>query len=412
MTTAPAHKTVLVVDDSPLMRRLITEVVEADPDLHVVDVAENGRVALQKVREHRPDCVLLDIEMPELSGLDTMRRLRLRSSAKIVILSHLGVDGSQVRAQAFRLGAAAVIDKPTASVSADLRTTRGAIIQQTLRRVLGLPAVAMPDEPLPADGALVTASILTVNVRQFASLCERVEVSELVDLLNEQLATIDDVARAHGAIIDSHVGGATLLAFGVPKRTADHAARAIAAANDLLDALDRRRALRRDAEAPVLETGVTIVTGVVLAGEFGPAAARRYRTMSGALDVAARIGGASEAYGVELIACGRTLGALATSPPARRLDVVQLELAGEPLELHELLTVRSALDARALDAYARGMMHYEAGQFAAAIKAFGDVLERTPADAAATRMVGRCRALLAAPPAVWRGVWPVEGPGG
>ena len=76
--TAPAPKTVLVVDDSSLMRRLISEIVEADPDLHVVDVAENGRVALQKVRQHRPDCVLLDIEMPELSGLDTMRRLRLR----------------------------------------------------------------------------------------------------------------------------------------------------------------------------------------------------------------------------------------------------------------------------------------------------------------------------------------------
>src|ERR1700730_2831535 len=99
------QKNVLVVDDSALMRRLITEIVEADPDLRVVDVAENGKVALQKVREHRPDCVLLDVEMPELSGLDTMRRLRLRSSAKVVILSHLGHEGSRVRAEAFRLGA-------------------------------------------------------------------------------------------------------------------------------------------------------------------------------------------------------------------------------------------------------------------------------------------------------------------
>ena len=411
MTTAPAHKTVLVVDDSPLMRRLISEVVDADPDLRVIDVAENGRVALQKVRQHQPDCVLLDIEMPELSGLDTMRRLRLRSSAKIVILSHLGVDGSQVRAQAFRLGAAAVIDKPTASVSVDLRTTRGAIIQQTLRRVLGLPAVAMPDEPLPPDGALVTASILAVNVAQLPSLCERVEATDLVELLNEQLETIHEVAHAHGGLIDTHVGGATLVAFGVPRRRADHAARAIAAATDLLDALARRGTARREVEAPVLETGVTIVTGLVLAGEFGPATARRYRTISGALDLAARIAGSSEAYGVELIACGRTLAALAAAPPSRRLDLVQLELTGEPLELHELFTARSALDAAALAAHARGMMHYDAGQFASAVKAFGDALEHAPADGAATRMIARCRTLVAAPPAVWRGVWPVEGAG-
>ena len=407
--TAPAPKTVLVVDDSSLMRRLISEIVEADPDLHVVDVAENGRVALQKVRQHRPDCVLLDIEMPELSGLDTMRRLRLRSSAKVVILSHLGVDGSQVRAQAFRLGAAAVIDKPTASVSADLRTTRGAIIQQTLRRVLDLPAVALPDEPLPPDGALVTASVVAVNVRQFASLCERVEATDLVELLNEQLETIDDVARAHGGIIDSHVGVATQVVFGVPTRRADHADGAVAAATDLLDALARRRAVRQDVDAPVLETSVTIVTGLVLAGEFGPAAARHYRTMGGALELAARVGGAGEGYGVELVACGHTLGALAAPPPSRRLDLVQLELGGEPLELHEIFTARAELDAPALDAYARGMAHYEAGQFAGALQAFGEVLARRPSDGAATRMVARCRTLLAAPPAVWRGVWPIEG---
>jgi len=410
--TAPAQKTILVVDDSPLMRRLITEVVEADPDLRVVDVAENGRVALQKVRQHQPDCVLLDVEMPELSGLDTMRRLRLRSPAKIVILSHLGVEGSQVRAQAFRLGAAAVIDKPTASVSPDLRTSRGAIIQQTLRRVLGLPAAPVPDEPLPAGGALVIASILSVTVRQLASLYERAEVTELVELLNEQLETIEEVTRAHGGIIDSHVGGTTLAAFGVPKRRADHAACAVAAAGELLDALARRRAARQDVDAPALDTGVVIVTGLVLAAEVGPATARRYRTMGGAVDLAARIGRSGEAYGAELIACGRTLGALAISTPARRLDLVQLELGGESLELYELLTARSGLDDAALDAYARGMMHYEGGQFASAIKSFGDVLERRPADRAAARMVARCRTLLAAPPARWRGVWLVEGAGG
>src|SRR5580658_8939261 len=168
MSGSAEQKRVLVVDDSALMRRLISEIVEADPDLCVVDVAENGQVALQKVRQHRPDCVLLDIEMPELSGLDTMRRLRLRSAAKVVILSHLGHEGSRVRAEALRLGAVDVIDKPTGAVSRDLRNTRGSIIQQTLRRALGLPAMRAPDDPLPAEGASATASIVAVNLRGFA----------------------------------------------------------------------------------------------------------------------------------------------------------------------------------------------------------------------------------------------------
>lgn len=389
-STAAEKKTVLVVDDSPLMRRLISEIVESDPDLRVIDTAENGRVALQKVRELKPDCVLLDIEMPELSGLDTMRRLRLRSPAKVVILSYLGHEGSRVRAQALRLGAVEVIDKPTAAVSPDLRSTRGALIQQRLRRVLGLPALSVPHEPLPKEGALANASILSVNVRQFGALCERVDAGALALLLNEQLGLVDETVREHGGIIDASVGGATLAAFGVPKRRDDHAARAVAAASELLKTLAERRAQRRGSGAPFLDVGATVVTGLVLAAELGPPSARRYRTMGGALDWAVRLGRQRDDHGAELMVDGRTLAALPDSPPARRLDVVQLELESEPLELYELVSSRSELDAEALDAYARGIKHYDIGNLAGASRAFAEVLKRKPSDRAATRMLARC----------------------
>jgi CheY-like chemotaxis protein len=409
---APAQKKVLVVDDSPLMRRLITEIVEADSDLRVVDVAENGKVALQKVREHQPDCVLLDIEMPELSGLDTMRRLRLRSSAKIVILSYLGQESSRVRAEALRLGAVDVIDKPTGAVSRDLRSTRGVIIQETLRRVLGLPAARVPDEPLSPEGALATASILAVDVQRSASLSERIEATALVALLNEHLALATEVTRKHGGIVDAHVGGATLAAFGVPKRRPDYASSAIAAASELLEAQSARRAKQEDAGAPFIEVGIAIVTGLVLAGELGPPGARRYRTMGGATDLAVRVARLTEGYGAELIVCGRTLASLPISPPSRRLDVVRLEPESEPIALYEVLSARSDVDTDALAAYARGMEHYEARQLAKAIKAFDEALARRPSDRAAARLLSRCRALLGASPGAWRGVWPFDDAGG
>ncbi len=155
-------KTVLVVDDSVVMRRILSEIVSADPDFRVVDVAENGRVALRKVREHKPDCVLLDIEMPELSGLDTLRRLGLRSRSKVVIVSYLGYEGSAERAEAFRLGAADVIEKPSGSVSMDLASARGTLINQTLRRVLGLPAMTYTP-PLPTPAPLVVPTPVNVQ---------------------------------------------------------------------------------------------------------------------------------------------------------------------------------------------------------------------------------------------------------
>jgi class 3 adenylate cyclase/ActR/RegA family two-component response regulator len=153
MSSEETKKRILIVDDSFIMRKLIREIVESDDDLTVVDVAENGQIALQKVREVKPDLVLLDIEMPEMSGLETLRRLGLRSKSKVVILSSLGGEGTAETIEALRLGAAAVLEKPSGSISLDVQARKGAGILSTIRNVLGLPprqATAVPVEAVVA----------------------------------------------------------------------------------------------------------------------------------------------------------------------------------------------------------------------------------------------------------------------
>ena len=146
-----ARKRILVVDDSLIMRNLITEIVDSDPDLEVVDTAPDGRSALQKVRQLKPDAVLLDIEMPEMSGLETLRRLNLRSTCKVVILSSLVAnEDSSKRVEALRLGAVATIGKPSGGVSFDLKQKRASEIVRTLRRALDLPTEGEPIIP-PAE---------------------------------------------------------------------------------------------------------------------------------------------------------------------------------------------------------------------------------------------------------------------
>src|SRR5258708_39392964 len=137
---AGGRKRILVVDDSLIMRNLITEIVDSDPDLEVVDTAPDGRAALEKVRQLKPDAVLLDIEMPEMSGLETLRRLNLRSTCKVVILSSLVAnEDSSKRVEALRLGAVATIGKPSGGVSFDPKQKRAPEIARTLR-----PAPALP----------------------------------------------------------------------------------------------------------------------------------------------------------------------------------------------------------------------------------------------------------------------------
>jgi class 3 adenylate cyclase/DNA-binding response OmpR family regulator len=136
--TVTNPKKILIVDDSFIMRRLIAEIVESDPDFRVVDSAENGKIALRKVRETKPDLVLLDLEMPELSGLDTLRRLGLRSQCKVVILSFLTSENSTESAEARRLGAVDVLQKPAGSVSMDINARIGDELLRRLRGVVGL----------------------------------------------------------------------------------------------------------------------------------------------------------------------------------------------------------------------------------------------------------------------------------
>jgi class 3 adenylate cyclase/ActR/RegA family two-component response regulator len=137
------RKRVLVVDDSFITRNVVRQIVESDPDLEVIDTAENGMVALKKVRQMKPDVVLLDIEMPEMSGLETLRHLGLRSPCKVVILSNfVGKAHSAERTEALRLGAVAAIAKPSGSAGLDLKQMRESNIVTVLRKTLGLPPLA------------------------------------------------------------------------------------------------------------------------------------------------------------------------------------------------------------------------------------------------------------------------------
>ena len=69
-----AKARVLVVDDSVVMRKLIGDVIESDADLTVAGVAANGKIALQKIPQVNPDLVTLDVEMPEMDGIELARR--------------------------------------------------------------------------------------------------------------------------------------------------------------------------------------------------------------------------------------------------------------------------------------------------------------------------------------------------
>ena len=104
---------VLIVDDSAVIRRLLSEGLASDPALQVAGTAENGRVGLAKIEELDPDVVLLDLEMPVLDGLGTLEILRqTRPKLPVIVFSSLTTRGATATLDALARGADRVLHVP------------------------------------------------------------------------------------------------------------------------------------------------------------------------------------------------------------------------------------------------------------------------------------------------------------
>ncbi|MEE2960478.1 MAG: response regulator [Myxococcota bacterium] len=131
-------KRVLIVDDAPLMRMVVQNILEGDPNLEVVGKARNGAEGLKQVNELKPDIVILDIEMPIMDGLTFLRHARGQFPGKILVLSAVTALGSSSAVEAKTLGADAVMSKPSGTVSLDLEERRGSELVKTIYMLLGL----------------------------------------------------------------------------------------------------------------------------------------------------------------------------------------------------------------------------------------------------------------------------------
>jgi len=156
MTAAnESRTTVLVVDDSAFMRKLIAELVESSGIFHVIGTAGDGVEALQKIRSLKPDIVTLDIEMPRLNGLQALEQIMAEMPRPVVMLSAAGSElGKEMTLRALERGALEFVRKPSGPVSIDLSSVR----EQLMSALEAARAVNMKGIRAPAPAAAAAHS--------------------------------------------------------------------------------------------------------------------------------------------------------------------------------------------------------------------------------------------------------------
>jgi two-component system chemotaxis response regulator CheB len=153
---------VMIVDDSAVVRQVLSEIFTTSSGINVMDVATDPIVAMEKMKQRWPDVIVLDVEMPRMDGITFLKQIMASRPTPVVICSSLTQKGADISVQAMAAGAVEVIAKPHAGVKQFLQDSNNLLVQAVkaaatarMSRMRTLPPTPMETRPkLSADAVL------------------------------------------------------------------------------------------------------------------------------------------------------------------------------------------------------------------------------------------------------------------
>ena len=334
----------LVVDDNRVNRLLVARTLEQLG--HRVAFAENGRLALEALRSRPADLVLLDIEMPEMNGYQTLEALRADSKLRdIPVVMMSSVDEVDSVARCIEMGAEDYLFKPVnavllrARVAASLEKKRLRDQQRELFRKFATAEVA--EELLSTGFALggkhVEATVMFCDIRSFTSLAESLPPAETIELLNSYYTLMFDAIGSQGGIVNQMQGDGLMALFGAPLAHPDHAERAVGAALEMLDLVAgfSREQIRRG--KPEIRIGVGVASGQVIAGYTGTERRVTYTCVGDTVNLAAHLEAHTKILGRPILIDEHTRAGLSGAIRIEDHGAAQFKTRAQPVRVYSVV---------------------------------------------------------------------------
>jgi len=223
-------------------------------------------------------------------------------------------------------------------------------------------------------------------------------------MLNEYFSFMEDVVTQHRGMIDKYIGDAIMANFGSPHPAADDPERAVAAAIDMLRALQLLNTRRSAEGKAAIRIGIGIGTGQVISGNIGSPKRMDFTVIGDPVNLSSRIESATKHYGADILVCETTWSQVRSTHRGRLLDIVRLRGQSSRTELWEILDHRPEFSDDAITAYSAAFEAYRRAAWSVALRLFEEAEASLPGDKAALVLAERCREFLIRPPLHWDGI--------
>jgi len=296
MKGASASGHILVVDDNKVNRVLLGHSLEQQG--HTVQTAENGKLALEILRRESFDLVLLDIEMPEMNGYQTLEACMNDSSLRDVpVIMTSSLDELESVVTCIELGAEDYLTKPLnptllkARVNASLEKKRLRDQQRQLFRTFATEQVAdqLLRDGFSLGGKHVQASVMFADIRGFTSISESRDPADVIELLNNCFAITFDAIVNHGGTVNQIEGDGLMAVFGTPVLQEKHREEAVRAAIEMQTLLAGFNEQQIDLGREPIWLGIGIASGRMVAGYTGTQHRATFTCVGDTVNIAARI---------------------------------------------------------------------------------------------------------------------------